>query len=181
MFALALGGLAVSVGLFYRHVVGGGIAGCGGGGACEELLASRWSQVLGVPVAGLGGLTYVVLLGSLAANLRRLLSPLLGLLVGAAAWFIFVQAVLVGRFCPWCMTLHGIGLLVTALGVWRQAGSGGTARALQGVGGCGGSGAGHVANFRPAAGDPPHRRGWRRRALTAVGDSRPRQWPQGRV
>ena len=124
ILVMALAGLALNVLLFVRHLSGGGLAGCGGGSSCEELLNSRWSQVLGIPVTGFGGVVYVGVLVALAANNRRLLAAGLGLLAGAAGWFVFVQAVLVGRFCPWCMTAHGIGAAITLLGCWRLAGGG---------------------------------------------------------
>jgi hypothetical protein len=45
---------------------------------------------------------------------------MLGVLIGVAAWFGWVQAVLLGRYCPWCMTAHAIGVAVAGLGLWRQ-------------------------------------------------------------
>jgi uncharacterized membrane protein len=119
ILVLALAGLAINLLLMVRHLTGGGIAGCGGGSGCEELLNSRWSQMFGLPVTAFGGLAYVALMGSFAANGRRLLGPCLGLIAGAAVWFVFVQAVLVGRFCPWCMTAHAIGAVIVLLG-WRH-------------------------------------------------------------
>ena len=116
ILALALGGLAINLLLLIRHLSGGGLAGCGGGSGCEELLGSRWSQVLGLPVTGFGCGVYVALMVSLTAKCRRLFIPCLGLIAGAAAWFVFVQAVLLGRFCPWCMTAHGIGAGIVLLG-----------------------------------------------------------------
>ena len=121
MVALALAGLALNLVLCYRHVLGGGIAGCGGGSSCDELFSSRWAQVLGLPVAGFGGLVYAALLVALVANFKRMVVPLLGVILGAAAWFVLLQALVIGRFCPWCMCTHAIGLLLTALGFWRQS------------------------------------------------------------
>ena len=122
---LALGGFGINLLLWIRHMGGSGIAGCGGGSACEEILNSQWSQVLGAPVTVFGGLIYLALLFALVARVRLLLGICLGLILGAAVWFVFVQAVLVGRFCPWCMTAHGIGVVVTLLGV-RLLGTGGS-------------------------------------------------------
>ncbi|MCX6878984.1 MAG: thioredoxin domain-containing protein [Verrucomicrobia bacterium] len=71
-----------------------------------------------------GQVPYCVYLGLLVCLImaeRPLLSLWLGVIVGTAAWFWFVQAVLIGRFCPWCMTAHGIGLSVAGLGLWRRA------------------------------------------------------------
>lgn len=120
IMVLALCGFSLNLWLLIRHVSGGGIAGCGGGSSCEELLNSRWSQVLGVPVTGLGCLIYLGVMGSATAKGRWLRNPCLGLIGGAAVWFVFVQAVVLGRFCPWCMAAHGIGMTTVALGLWRD-------------------------------------------------------------
>ena len=121
MVALAFAGLALNLMLYYRHVLGGGIAGCGGGSSCDELLSSRWALVFGLPVAGLGGMVYASLLVALAANFKPLVVALLGMILGAAAWFVVLQALVLGRFCPWCMSTHGVGLLLAALGGGRQS------------------------------------------------------------
>jgi len=134
MIALALCGFAINLLLFIRHLAGGGIAGCGGGSACEEMLNSRWSQVMGVPVTVFGGLCYLVLIFALVGRVRRLLGICLGVIIGAAVWFVFVQAALVGRFCPWCMTAHAIGVIVTLSGMRLLATGGGVFPALGTIG-----------------------------------------------
>ena len=48
LLTLALAGLALNLMLWFRRLIAGGIVGCGGGSACDELLNSRWSQVSGV-------------------------------------------------------------------------------------------------------------------------------------
>lgn len=121
ILALALGGLAINLLLLLRHLPAGGVVGCGGGSACDELLNSPWSRVLGIPVAGFGTFVYLGLSISLIARQGPLLTRLLGVILGAAGWFVFVQGVLLGRFCPWCMAAQGIGICVVALGLWRQA------------------------------------------------------------
>ena len=132
--ALALGGFCINLLLFVRHLTGGGIAGCGGGSACEEMLNSRWSQVMGVPVTVFGGLVYLALMFAILARRRWLLGTCLGLILGAAVWFVFVQAVLVGRFCPWCMTAHMIGVVATLSGVRLLGAGGGVLPVLRTIG-----------------------------------------------
>ena len=122
--ALALCGFGINLMLFVRHLSGGGLAGCGGGSGCWELLNSRWSQVLGIPATAFGCLVYLVLMVSFTIKARWLLAPCIGLIVGAAAWFIFLQAVVIGRFCPWCMTAHSIGLVIALWIIRRNAVSG---------------------------------------------------------
>lgn len=121
MFALAFVGLAINLVLCYRHVLGGGIAGCGAASSCDELLTSRWAQVFGSPVAGVGALVYAAILVAMTVNFNRLVTPLLGGILGAAVWFVLLQALVLGRYCPWCMSAHGIGIVLTALGAWRQS------------------------------------------------------------
>ncbi|MEO7100965.1 MAG: vitamin K epoxide reductase family protein [Luteolibacter sp.] len=116
IFILALAGFAINALLLFRRISGGGLAGCGS--ACEDVLGSRWSQVFGIPVTVFGLLVYAGVL--IATRYRRLLAPCLGLLVGAATWFIFVQAAVIGRFCPWCMAAHGMGVSVAVLGFLRH-------------------------------------------------------------
>lgn len=136
LIALSLMGLGINAFLLYRWFTNfeGGIAGCGGGN-CEGLSGSRWATIFGIPITALGAGVYLALLGSLLGLLRHGQVALLGLIAGAAAWFIFVQAVIIGSFCPWCMAAHGIGLSVVALGATRMAsreGSGNSRKFLAG-------------------------------------------------
>jgi len=118
ILALALAGFAINALLLVRRLSGGGIAGCGS--SCEDVLNSRWSQVFGIPVTVLGLLAYAVLMVAFATQNRRWVGPCVGVIIGAAGWFILVQAVMIGRFCPWCMAAHGIGVLIAVLGIWRH-------------------------------------------------------------
>ncbi|MEI7910133.1 MAG: vitamin K epoxide reductase family protein [Verrucomicrobiota bacterium] len=120
LLSLAAGGLAINLLLLWRHLRGGQIAGCGGASACDEMLSSQWSEVFGIPVTVFGALVYLGLIVSLLVPERPQLRRVLGIVLGAAIWFGFVQAVLVGRFCPWCMAAHSIGVCVVVLGLWRE-------------------------------------------------------------
>lgn len=125
---------AVYLGLAVHHQAT--LPGCHSG--CDEVLASRWSRVGGVPVSWPGALVYATLLG-LSGGFARLcvggraqaalaLSWLVPL---AALWFVAVQAVFLGAFCPWCCACH----LTASLGVvalWRaRAQAGGPAGGLR--------------------------------------------------
>lgn len=92
-----------------------GIAGCGGGG-CGELMASRWSQVFGLPVPALGVPVYVLLCAALLWRKTSIAAFGFASIAGSAAWFTFVQAVMLRHFCPWCMAAHGIGCVIAVLG-----------------------------------------------------------------
>lgn len=120
IFGLALAGLGINGLLVSQSLSGDPIAGCGGGSSCHDVLSSRWSVVLGIPVAMLGLLVYAVLLIALTRKNGLLLSVCLGLMLGAVIWFVFVQAVIIGRFCPWCMVGHGLGLSIVGLNLWRE-------------------------------------------------------------
>ena len=119
LVALATAALGVNIYLLTRTLGDAAIAGCGGG-PCDEVLASRWSSLLGLPIPALGALVYVLLLLSFIPLLEILRLPLLGAIAGAACWFIAVQAIILGKFCPWCMTAHGIGLAVVLCGVLTE-------------------------------------------------------------
>ena len=113
---LAVFALGINIFLFTRALGDVAIAGCGGGD-CEEVLASRWSSLLGLPITAFGIGVYMLLLLSLIPRLEILRLPTLGGIAGAALWFIAVQALILGKFCPWCMTAHGIGLAIVCIGI----------------------------------------------------------------
>ncbi|MEM7385686.1 MAG: vitamin K epoxide reductase family protein, partial [Verrucomicrobiota bacterium] len=98
--------------LAYVSISSGPVAGCGDGGGCHEVLASKWSSVFGLPVAIAGLFSYVALVlldwkaGSPA--LRWILAFMIG---GAAIWFTAVQFFIIESICPWCCTTHGLALL----------------------------------------------------------------------
>jgi uncharacterized membrane protein len=104
--------------------------GCGAGSGCAEVLASRWSSILGIPVSYAAAVIYLaVLVASFFAGRgrppemrRNAWSLLLGLAVviaGAAAWFIALQIGVIHAICPWCMAGHALGLAVSILIVWQ--------------------------------------------------------------
>lgn len=95
----------------------GGIAGCGGAGACEAVLSSRWSEVFGIPLPVLGSVFYLALLIASVRKWGGLEMIASGALLGTITWLVFVQAAILHRFCPWCMAAHGVGLVVVASGV----------------------------------------------------------------
>jgi uncharacterized membrane protein len=113
---IALAGLCINGFLLTRTMGDAAVAGCGGG-PCDEVLSSRWSSLLGVPLPAIGILVYALLFMSFFRRLEWLRLPLFGGIAGAAVWFIFVQAVILRKFCPWCMAAHGIGILIVSCGI----------------------------------------------------------------
>lgn len=124
ILALGLLGLGLSVYLTWTTWSAIPVAGCGldGTGDCDDVLASRWSKWLGVPVSLLGALTYVGILASatVAASRRpgvalSILLSLALLAVGCAVWFIGLQVFVLDSYCPYCMGVHGCSFLIGAL------------------------------------------------------------------
>src|SRR5689334_8779270 len=69
MRALALAAVALSGYVAWASTAGRSPSGCGAGSDCEQVLATRWSLWLGVPVAGLGLANYLgILIAALAAG-----------------------------------------------------------------------------------------------------------------
>jgi uncharacterized membrane protein len=123
--------LVLSTIMSWHYMVGGSIAGCGGGSPCEQVLHSQWSTIAGIlPVSGLAvGVYLAILIASLfidpsvEAPIRRLawsvMLILVGSVAGSAIWFTILQLWVIGDFCPYCMTTHTTGLLLAALVIWR--------------------------------------------------------------
>ena len=117
LLLLASGGLLLNALLLYWKLSdpSAGIAGCGGGAGCNEVLASRWSQVFGLPIPVLGIVVYSLLVAALVLRKWRVAAFCYGAIAGSAVWLIIVQAVWLRHFCPWCMAAHGMGILLVGL------------------------------------------------------------------
>lgn len=122
LLAAALG---VSAYLAWLSLTHGSPVGCGPESDCDRVLASRWARWFGIPVSffavGIDALTlwgtWQVGRGSPAG--RALLGwrvVLAGscLILGAAVWFVSLQAAGVG-WCPYCLAAHAAGGLGAAL------------------------------------------------------------------
>ncbi len=125
LVAAGVSGYLLSVSL-----AGGNAVGCGPGSSCDEVLNSRWAYVFGVPVSVLAllvDLTLLVTTFSCGANAKpkqrrrawEILVPGSVLVLGAALWFVAIQAVVLQRFCPWCMAAHTSGALAAVLLLMR--------------------------------------------------------------
>ncbi len=105
--------------------------GCDGGSSCDEVLGSQWSMIAGVlPISGLAVGAYLTLLvagffigPTVEAPVRHLawssMLILAGSIAGCAIWFTIVQKWIIGKFCVYCMCTHSIGLILTALVIWK--------------------------------------------------------------
>ncbi len=123
--------LVLSLIMSWHYLSGGQMIGCGGGSPCEQVLGSRWSIIAGIfPISGLAVGVYLALLvagffigPTTELPIRRMawkvMLILTGAIAGSAIWFTILQKWVIGNFCPYCMTTHISGLLLTVLVIWR--------------------------------------------------------------
>jgi uncharacterized membrane protein len=131
MTGLNILALVLSAILSWHYLRGGSMIGCGGGSPCEQVLNSPWSIIAGIfPVSGLAVGVYLAFLvasfftGSdtetpIRSLAWKVMVVLAGAIAGSAIWFTILQKWFIGDFCPYCMTTHITGLLLTALVIWR--------------------------------------------------------------
>ena len=113
--AIALLALVAALVALYLHLWKAGYTGpltCTGNRGCEIAMMSRWGWFLGVDVALIGAVGYLLLLGAalwgLSPGRARSAAPtllLLGLIVLAVLFTIrlkYGEWVVLGTFCPWC-------------------------------------------------------------------------------
>jgi uncharacterized membrane protein len=108
---LTLLGLGMSVYLTWVKLTGN-TASCGTVGDCESVNNSRYAAIGGVPVALLGALSYLVLLGLLAVERRRPQSAetarlaIFGVsLIGTlySAYLTYIEVAVLRAICPYCV------------------------------------------------------------------------------
>lgn len=124
---VATAGVLISAYLTWTHVWGVPPVCVGGGGGCETVQTSRYSEIAGVPVAALGLLAYAALL--LSAVLRGESAVFLGLfvaLVGVlfSAYLTYLELFVIGAVCQWCVASAALmvaSLILTCLRFGRGA------------------------------------------------------------
>ena len=121
--------LGIALWMVFHSLSGVPMAGCAAGSACDSVMGSPWAYVLGrIPVSLPAAVLYALLLlcvlflggkseesRSLDKFLWRLMPLLSGCIVGAALWFIWLQAGVLHAFCRYCTTLHLLGCVVAAI------------------------------------------------------------------
>lgn len=123
LFVAAMG---ISAYLAWLSLTGGRAVGCGPDSGCDQVLHSRWAYWFGLPVSMLALGLYSLILGAsfrLAAEtpdaVRQKtwtwLIPSAMVVLGAALWFVGLQAIVVKAFCPFCMAAHGCGSIAAVL------------------------------------------------------------------
>ena len=130
MVALTAIVLLLSTILCIHSISGHGLIGCPQGTNCNIVLGSRWSFLFGIiPVSALAAGAYLTLLACIllidskwtgAQEQQFLFHAILvvsGAIIGCAIWFIWLQSHMIRAFCPYCMTAHILGIVISVLSV----------------------------------------------------------------
>jgi uncharacterized membrane protein len=123
VFLLSLAGAAIAGYLTIAHFAHTHVA-CSTGG-CETVQASRYAEVVGVPVAAIGLAGYLLLAWTATARGERARAiGFTGALTGFAVAMVllYVQAGVLHAFCQWCLASDAILVLLlppTLLRAWR--------------------------------------------------------------
>jgi uncharacterized membrane protein len=123
---VALAGLGVAAYLTYVHYQPDALV-CTAGGGCETVQESSYAEVVGIPVALLGLLTYVAVLVLVAwdSELARTLAAAIALTAaGFAVYLVVLQAFVIDAWCVWCLVndlvITPLLVVLTVWRVWRQ-------------------------------------------------------------
>lgn len=120
LVALSLAGACVSAYVLVARWTSAGLL-CSTGG-CETVQSSEYSELLGVPVAGLGIIGYLVIAAAALGRgpISRAVAAAVAL--GAAAfggYLLVIQLVVIDAVCDWCLTSDAITSLVAAVALVR--------------------------------------------------------------
>lgn len=99
---VAVLGLAIAGYLTVVHYTGAEPV-CGIGHACVTVQRSSYAELAGVPVALLGLLGYVTLLGALVLRARTVAATVALTGFGFSAWLTYVEVAKLDAICPWCV------------------------------------------------------------------------------
>jgi uncharacterized membrane protein len=118
---LAVVGIAVAGYLTYIHYEGIKPV-CGLGGDCEKVQTSEWSKLAGIPVALLGLVGYVLILGALVVDGER--GRLAAVVVaisgfGFSLYLTYRELYSIDAICPWCVASAVILTLLAVLATIR--------------------------------------------------------------
>jgi uncharacterized membrane protein len=132
MTVLALIGLGVATYLTIIHYAGIQPA-CTAGASCIKVQTSQWSKLAGVPVALLGLIGYIGIVGSLLAPDReesRLATFGLTLIgFGFSAYLTYRELFSIHAICEWCASSAIILTILFVCSIWRYVAGSGTASA----------------------------------------------------
>jgi uncharacterized membrane protein len=123
MIVLTALGLAVASYLTYIHYAGiKPLCGTNGGG-CEIVQTSQYSKLAGVPVALIGLLGYIAILGSLlvpeseTSRFATVVFTVIGF--GFSAYLTYREIFSIKHICEYCVSSAVIVTILMCLSVWR--------------------------------------------------------------
>jgi uncharacterized membrane protein len=122
MIAIATVGLGVASYLTYVHYSGIQPL-CSAGGSCLEVQTSVYSKLAGVPVALMGLIGYVAILGSLVipeseeSRFATMAVTVVGF--GFSAYLTYRELFSIHAVCEWCASSAVMMTILACLAVWR--------------------------------------------------------------
>ena len=120
--ALAVAGIGVATYLTYIHYADVKAFCVAGGGGCEKVQTSSYSELLGIPVAVLGLVGYVLILASLRVpgEAGRMAGAVLALGgFGFSAYLTYRELFTIHAICQWCIVSDGLMLVAAVVAVLR--------------------------------------------------------------
>jgi uncharacterized membrane protein len=122
MVVLTLIGLGVASYLTYVHYAGIKPA-CTAGESCTKVQTSAYSHLAGVPVALMGLIGYITILGLLLApegeTTRLATAAVTTLGFGFSAYLTYRELYSIHAICEWCVSSAVIMTVLLVLSVWR--------------------------------------------------------------
>jgi uncharacterized membrane protein len=123
LIALAALGIALAGYLTYLHYSGTTPPCSIKGNPCSQVQKSRYSELAGVPVALIGLLGYILILGSLLApESERARFATMGLTLGGlgfSAYLTYREIFTLHKICEWCVGSAVLMTIMVCLSVWR--------------------------------------------------------------
>jgi uncharacterized membrane protein len=123
MIALTVLGLGVAGYLTYVHYSGATPVCSIKGNPCSQVQKSRYSELIGIPVALIGLIGYILILGSLLVRegeMSRFVTA--GLTVGGfgfSAYLTYRELFTLEKICEWCVSSAVIVTVLMVLAIWR--------------------------------------------------------------
>ena len=132
-FALAIAGTAVAVYLTVAHYTSPDVLACSSTGVidCERVTTSAQSEVLGVPVALLGLLWFVAMVGLCSPWAWRSPARWVSIARQAAVWsgmvfvlwLVYAELFVIDAICLWCTAAHVVAFALFVIVVLYGSGA----------------------------------------------------------
>jgi uncharacterized membrane protein len=123
MIVLTAIGICLAAYLTYVHYSGATPICSTSGNPCSQVQKSAYSKVAGVPVALIGLIGYIVILGSLLLREdERTRFATAALTLGGFGFSVYLtsrEAFTLHKYCEWCLGSAGIMTILMALSLWR--------------------------------------------------------------